>query len=143
MSLSHPLAPLHTVALVVVRDNRLLLAFSANQQAWYLPGGKVEFGEAPLAALQREINEELNLVLDPTRLQFLCHALSPAHGQAPGRMMAQDCFLYDLGAQQPSAGAEIGALRFFSYAAYQQQAEPVAGVQQMFARLRQQGLIAD
>ena len=38
---------------------------------WEFPGGKVEPGETPRAALVREIAEELGVVLQPGRLQPL------------------------------------------------------------------------
>lgn len=52
---------LATAGLIVVKDNKLLLAFSNNKKAWYLPGGKIDAGETSVQALQREIKEELNL----------------------------------------------------------------------------------
>ena len=52
-------AALHTAGLVVIQENKLLLAFSNNKKAWYLPGGKIDAGETPVEALQREIQEEL------------------------------------------------------------------------------------
>ncbi len=53
------------VVAALVRDleDRVLLsqrrADQAMAQKWELPGGKVEPGEAPVAALEREIQEEL------------------------------------------------------------------------------------
>jgi len=55
---------LMVVAAVVVRDGRLLLTLRGAGSPhladhWELPGGKVEPGENPPAALRREIAEEL------------------------------------------------------------------------------------
>jgi 8-oxo-dGTP diphosphatase len=51
------------VAALVERDGRVLMSRRRPDQSlplcWELPGGKVEPGEAPEAALEREIAEEL------------------------------------------------------------------------------------
>ncbi|WP_137726225.1 (deoxy)nucleoside triphosphate pyrophosphohydrolase [Prescottella subtropica] len=54
------------VAAAVIRDGRLLLAQRTRPPElaglWELPGGKVEPGETPAAALRRELVEELGVV---------------------------------------------------------------------------------
>lgn len=66
----HPVAPLHftefdtrlaAYALVADRAGRILLAGSLNRGPdvqWSLPGGGVDFEEAPIEALVREVGEE-------------------------------------------------------------------------------------
>lgn len=63
---SYPPAPRErklVVAAVIERDGRILLSQRRADQSlplcWEFPGGKVEPGEAPEAALAREIAEEL------------------------------------------------------------------------------------
>ena len=57
------------VAAAVIRgiDGRILIARRADTQhqggLWEFPGGKVEPGEAVEAALARELQEELNIVV--------------------------------------------------------------------------------
>jgi len=61
----------HTVvAGALVRDGRILLVHRHPDRRWYpdvwdLPGGHVEEGESPLAALARELHEELAVQVDP------------------------------------------------------------------------------
>lgn len=55
---------LPTAGLVSINGDKLLLAYSNNRKAWYLPGGKIDAGEEALQSLRREILEELNIVLD-------------------------------------------------------------------------------
>jgi ADP-ribose pyrophosphatase YjhB (NUDIX family) len=37
---------LSTAGLILIKDKKLLLAFSKNKKAWYLPGGKVDTNES-------------------------------------------------------------------------------------------------
>ena len=53
------------VAAILIRDGKLMLAQRPAGKhmglRWEFPGGKVEKGETPEAALQRELKEELNI----------------------------------------------------------------------------------
>jgi len=65
-----PPCPAHLVASDGAwRDGRFLIARKAPGKrmagAWELPGGKLEPGETPEAALVREIDEELGLTVEP------------------------------------------------------------------------------
>ena len=87
---------LTTAGLIVIKDRKLLLAFSNNKQAFYLPGGKTDQGESTENALRREVSEELDITLDPEKIHYYTHITAPAFGELDGIIMEQDCFLYDL-----------------------------------------------
>ena len=57
--------PLQVVAAVIERGGKILIAqrkrAGKHPLKWEFPGGKVEPGEAPLAALARELREELGI----------------------------------------------------------------------------------
>src|SRR5580704_10647282 len=58
----------HVVLGALIQNNRLLLghrtaARGAYPNAWDLPGGHVESGEAPLDALVRELSEEVGVLI--------------------------------------------------------------------------------
>lgn len=58
---------------LIVRGGELLLCrlsavVPAHQGKWTLPGGGIEFGESPEAAMVREVEEETGLVVEPDRL---------------------------------------------------------------------------
>jgi 8-oxo-dGTP diphosphatase len=62
------LGVVQVVGAAVVRDDRVLVAQRSGgpfDGCWEFPGGKVEPGEAELAALVREIREELGVVVSP------------------------------------------------------------------------------
>ena len=43
---------------VIVRDNQILLCQLTRSRQWTLPGGGIDFGEAPVDAVVREVQEE-------------------------------------------------------------------------------------
>ncbi|HVU53426.1 MAG TPA: NUDIX domain-containing protein [Puia sp.] len=129
-----------TAGLIVIKDRKLLLAFSNNKQAFYLPGGKADEGETTETALRREVSEELDITLDPEKIRFYTHITAPAFGEPGGIVMEQDCFLCDLH-QQPSPSAEIGDIRYFNTHTYKDQPQQVPGVVMVMRRLQADGLI--
>ena len=116
--------PILLVAAVALVDpsNRVLIAQRPQSKSmaglWEFPGGKVEAGETPEAALQRELFEELNIdvcleCLSP--LNFASHAyekfhllmplylcrswdgeVSPREGQAIKWVRARDLSSYEM-----------------------------------------------
>ena len=132
---------LPTAGLIIVHHRAFLLAYRNNKQAWYLPGGKIDAGETAKQALLREIHEELVLDLDAEQVHFYTHISAPAYGEIPAVMMAQDCFRCELGDAIPQAQAEIGAVRYFTLAEFQQLDTQVVGVVQVYACLQADGLV--
>jgi 8-oxo-dGTP diphosphatase len=57
--------PLHVVGAILLKGDRILVARRAPHKSapglWEFPGGKVESGESPPVALEREVLEELGL----------------------------------------------------------------------------------
>jgi len=130
---------INCVGLIALENRKLLLAFSRNKQAWYLPGGKVDPGETNLQAIRREIKEELNLELTPEQLQEYYYIEAPAFGEV-NKLMKQHTYLCQLTAI-PQPTAEIEAIRFFSPADYSGEQHQVPGVLAAFRKLQADGLI--
>ena len=80
------LIPVVAAALIRV-DGQVLMQRRKRGKAhgglWEFPGGKVEVGESPEAALVREIGEELGLVLKAEALEPLTFASDPAQPPMP------------------------------------------------------------
>lgn len=131
---------IRTVGLLVIKNDKLLLAYSNNKRACYLPGGKIETDELPQQSLVREIWEELTLKIDVKLLKFYCHITAPAYGEEENLIMEQDCYLYELH-ENISPNNEIGAIKFFDSYSYEQEPAQVIGVLQIFKRLKADGLV--
>jgi 8-oxo-dGTP diphosphatase len=62
---------IHVVGAVIIKDGFVLGAQRGPQGnlpgMWEFPGGKVELGESPAAALEREIREELDCAVEVGR----------------------------------------------------------------------------
>ncbi len=134
--------PLHTVGLLFIKNEKLLLAFSNNKKCFYLPGGKVDAHETAQQALCREIEEELHVAIPATALHFYTHITAPAYGEQTGIIMEQDCFLLQQEIN-PRANAEIGELRYFSFAEYRLQQNQAPGAVMILKQLTAAGLIKD
>lgn len=78
-------ALIFVVAAVLIRaDGRMLVqrrpAGKPLAGLWEFPGGRVETGETPEAALVRELEEELGIAVDPATLEPLTFASEPRAG---------------------------------------------------------------
>lgn len=131
---------LHTAGLLVIKERKLLLAYSLNKQCFYLPGGKIDKDETAEQALCREIAEELNVHLDPADLRYYTHISAPAYGEENGTIMEQDCFLIDT-AVSPVAAAEIGELKYFTLGDYMLELNKAPGAVMILQQLQSNSLI--
>ncbi|MEO8405430.1 MAG: NUDIX domain-containing protein [Chitinophagaceae bacterium] len=131
---------LATAGLLIIKDRKLLLAFSRNKQCYYLPGGKIDPHESAVQALCREIEEELNINVCENELTYYTHISAPAYGEMNGTMMEQDCFLLTRSVT-PQAAAEIGELDYFTLATYLQQKNTAPGAVMILEQLKADGLV--
>jgi ADP-ribose pyrophosphatase len=71
MSREYPAYPIPAVGIVLVRDQRVLLVQRGREPAygrWTIPGGVIEVGETLRDAARREMREECDIVVEPSRV---------------------------------------------------------------------------
>ena len=84
---------LHVVAAIIRKEDKIFATqrgYGEHKDKWEFPGGKVEPGESPEAALIREIKEELDA--DITITEFL----TTVEYDYPGFHLSMDCFMAEL-----------------------------------------------
>ena len=98
MSQSKPDNFAPSVALVaawIVADKKVLFLEKCSNSLWGVPGGKVEAGETLLNGLCREVYEETDIILEPTR----CAHLIDCYISKPGWNFTYHMFFYQLPSQ--------------------------------------------
>ena len=100
-----------SAACLIDPQGRLLLVRKRNTRFFMLPGGKQEPDEDALTALRRELNEELELDLEPAALTPLGQFRAPAANEANTWVEAQ-VFIATLN-QPVAACAELEALAWW------------------------------
>jgi 8-oxo-dGTP diphosphatase len=92
-------------ALMSRSDGRVLLVRKRATESFMQPGGKIETGEHPQAALRRELSEELGIEVDPTEMIYVGRYTAPA-AHEPGRLVDAEIFRIAI-AHSVTPGAEI------------------------------------
>ncbi|MFT4120751.1 NUDIX hydrolase [Bradyrhizobium sp.] len=92
-------------ALMSRSDGRVLLVRKRATDSFMQPGGKIEAGEHPEAALQRELFEELGIEVDPAEMTYIGRYTAPAANE-PGRQVDAEIFRVAI-ARSVTPGAEI------------------------------------
>lgn len=103
-----------------------------------MAGGKIDPGETPVAALHREIREELGVGV--TEVNELGVFEAEAYGHAPGTPLHMTCFIAEL-TDEPRPASEIAEIRYFTVAEYAAMEHVAPGSMLVFERLHALGLI--
>ena len=84
---------IRVVAAIITDGERILdtqRGYGSFKGMWEFPGGKIEAGEMPEQALQREIKEELQLEIAIQRF------VSTVHYEYPDFILTMDCYLCNI-----------------------------------------------
>lgn len=93
-------------ALISRRDGKILLVRKQGSPIFMQPGGKIEVHETPIMALCRELQEELNLDVNPADPVYLGSFSAPAANE-PGFIVTAELFQLDVSETMvPSAELE-------------------------------------
>ena len=92
-------------ALISRDDGHVLLVRKRATESFMQPGGKIEAGEHPQAALRRELSEELGIEVDPSGISYVGRYTAPA-AHEPGLLVDAEVFRVAI-ARSVSPGAEI------------------------------------
>ncbi|RCK43324.1 DNA mismatch repair protein MutT [Thalassospira profundimaris] len=100
-----------TVNWVLQKDGRTLSVRTHGRDRFYLPGGKIDAGETALAALKREIREELGVDLLSETITEIGVFSGHGHNLPDGTIVHMTCFQADYaGTLAPSR--EIAEMRW-------------------------------
>ena len=125
------------LALIYIKDRKLLSSRSRGKDTYYIPGGKREAGESDHAALIREIKEELSVDIMPTTLKLFGVFETQAHGKPEGVMIRMTCYTGEFHGELKAA-AEIEEIVWLTYAG-REKSSPVDKI--VFERLKSENLI--
>jgi len=102
------------LALIELRDRKVLETRSRGKDTWYIPGGKREVGESDEQALVREMEEELLIDIIPETIKHYGTFEAQAHGKPEGTIVRMTCYEAQYkGELAPSA--EVEEYSWFSY----------------------------
>ena len=102
------------LALIEIKDRRILVSLNKGAKVWYTPGGQRENGESNEQALIREIKEELSVDIEPNTIKYFAWFEAPSHDRPDELLVRITCYTASYsGVLKPSA--EIEKIDYFSY----------------------------
>ncbi len=95
------------IALICIKNNKILATLSKGKNLYYMPGGKRESGESDIDTLCREIKEELSVDIKRETVQLYGKFEAQADGKEDGILVTMSCYNgeYD-GILQPNSEIE-------------------------------------
>lgn len=95
------------IALLYLRDGKILSSRSKGKDVYYIPGGKREGNETDLQTLVREIKEEMGVSILEATVKFYGIFEAQAHGHQEGIIVRMTCYMAEfIGDAKPSSEIE-------------------------------------
>lgn len=102
------------IALIEIRDNKVLVTRSKEKKLFYIPGGKRESGETDIETLTREIKEELSVDIIPGSAIYFGTFYAEADGKANDILVKTTCYMANYTGDL-KADNEIDEMKWLSY----------------------------
>lgn len=100
-------------AIIINSEGRMLIVKPKNKDFWLFVGGKIEEGETPEEALEREIKEELDANLKGFPIFYMESPIEAAAGDKLGRTIQIKIFTVELD-REPEPSSEIEKIHWIS-----------------------------
>lgn len=102
------------IALIYLKDGKILSTLSKGKDTYYLPGGKREGNETDKETLIRECKEELDITIREDTIKYYGTFEAQAHGKAEGILVKMTCYIADFYGTM-RANSEIEEIRWLNY----------------------------
>lgn len=125
------------LALIDIKDKKVLSTRSYGKDVWYIPGGKRDGDETDNEALVREIKEELSVDILPDSVKLYGIFEAQAHGKPEGTVVRMTCYTARFEGELV-ASSEVLEFRYVDYL-WKEKSSPVDKL--IFDDLHAKGLI--
>ena len=102
------------IALLYLKDGKILSTLSKGKDTYYIPGGKREQGETDEQTLIRECKEELTIDIKKETIKYYGTFEAQAHGKAEGVVVKMTCYMAEFDGEI-QANSEIQEIRWLNY----------------------------
>lgn len=102
------------IALLYLKDGKILSTLSKGKDTYYIPGGKREQGETDEETLIRECKEELSIDIKKDTIKYYGTFSAQAHGKVEGILVKMTCYMADFDGDL-KANSEIQEIRWLNY----------------------------
>lgn len=102
------------IALIYIKDKKILSTLSKGKDTYYLPGGKREGTESDEETLIRECKEELTIDINKNTIKYYGTFEAQAHGKAEGILVKMTCYTAEIDGKI-QASSEIQEIKWLNY----------------------------
>ncbi|MCI8309677.1 MAG: NUDIX domain-containing protein [Clostridia bacterium] len=102
------------IALIYIKDGKILSTLSKGKDTYYLPGGKRENNETDEETLIRECKEELTIDINKDTIKYYGTFEAQAHGKSEGILVKMTCYTAEFNGEIKSS-SEIQEVTWLNY----------------------------